>query len=334
MAERAEPGITGPRAAEWYARLEREHDNLRAALGWMRARGDVDSALRLGNALGRFWYKRGYLGEGRSWLESLLSMVTPDWEASNGLLTLRAKVQNWAGWLALMQGDVGSATAHLESSLTLARQARDVRTEAAILNDMGTLAQIQGDLVLAAARHADSLELARRVDDPRARAVAQDNLSFIACFRGDLRTAETLLAEAMEQARHLGDWVLVSQHLSWAGSIARRQGDGTRAWALQRDALAMQWELGVPMLAAETLQHLAATAGASGRGEQAARLFGAGAAQFEEHSLVVHQAWRVDADEVVAAARTALGEEAWQSSYEAGRALSLDEAIAEVLGGT
>jgi predicted ATPase len=50
LAERAEPGLEECGAAGRFALLEREHDNLRAALA-------------------RFWFIRGHYAEGRAWLE-------------------------------------------------------------------------------------------------------------------------------------------------------------------------------------------------------------------------------------------------------------------------
>ena len=73
LAEQAEPRLWGPEDAAWLERLEREHDNLRAALSWALDHEEVDLALRLGAALRWFWNLGGYYGEGRSWLEATLA---------------------------------------------------------------------------------------------------------------------------------------------------------------------------------------------------------------------------------------------------------------------
>src|SRR5262249_45595770 len=61
LAERAEPELKGPRQTSWFQRLERERENLDAALRWAAESGDTEFELRLAVALGRFWWMRGHM---------------------------------------------------------------------------------------------------------------------------------------------------------------------------------------------------------------------------------------------------------------------------------
>src|SRR5215208_7201335 len=73
LAEEAEPRLWESGDKAWFGRLEREHDNIRAALSWTLEYGEAELALRLSGALRWFWRARGYHGEGRRWLERALS---------------------------------------------------------------------------------------------------------------------------------------------------------------------------------------------------------------------------------------------------------------------
>ena len=60
-------------------------------------------SLRLAAALRWFWYARGYLSEGRRWLEGSLSLSDPVATRE------RAWVLNGAGWIAMFQGEFEAA---------------------------------------------------------------------------------------------------------------------------------------------------------------------------------------------------------------------------------
>ncbi|MDQ5851887.1 MAG: adenylate/guanylate cyclase domain-containing protein, partial [Chloroflexota bacterium] len=100
LAEAAAPELQGSRQGAWLEQLEMEHDNLRAALRWSLNRGEVEVGLRLGAALWRLWHMRGYVSEGREWLEKLLPLS----EHSRVSPSVRAQALNAAGVLAQQQG--------------------------------------------------------------------------------------------------------------------------------------------------------------------------------------------------------------------------------------
>jgi predicted ATPase len=74
VAERAEPELLGPEQRTWFDRLERDLDNLRAALDWTAADPErTELGLKLASGLLRFWDARGHLREGRDRLLAMLA---------------------------------------------------------------------------------------------------------------------------------------------------------------------------------------------------------------------------------------------------------------------
>jgi predicted ATPase/DNA-binding SARP family transcriptional activator len=113
LAERAEPELTGADQGAWLARLEAEHDNLRAALDWTTGSGDRSVGLRLAAALGRFWYVRGYLTEG---LDRLLQAAD---RAADGDPQTRARALRAASAIGLLRGDYPLAEELAQRALEL-----------------------------------------------------------------------------------------------------------------------------------------------------------------------------------------------------------------------
>jgi predicted ATPase/Tfp pilus assembly protein PilF len=357
LAETAEPELTGANQAAWLKRLERDHDNLRAALGWALERISPDIALRLGAALWRFWHLRGHLSEGRVWLEralaTALAVPTPP-------ARLRARVCDAAGTLARDQGDYARAQALHEQALVLFHDLVDHQGIADALNNLGTVASEQGDYARAQAQLAEALALCRQLDDQRGEALALNNLGIIAGEQGDYPLSQALLAEALELRRALGDRQsvadtlvelgtiallqndydgaarlseeclalsrelenkhLIADTLVNLGAIALSQGDPDRAAELFAEGLAHCRELGDVRNSAYCLEGLAGAAGAQGRPERAARLWGTAEALRETRGVPLPPAERARYGERIAATRAQLDDHMWVAAWQAGRA--------------
>src|SRR5438132_11241891 len=152
--------------------LELEHDNLRSALSWSLVRSptvplDAEAALRLGGALARFWSVRGFIAEGRAWLDR--AVVTADGSSpplrSAGPSAAHAKVLLGLGWLSAAHGDFDQALTHDQASLALYRQLGDRRGIAGPLLAKAHLADYQGKLSQVRALLLESIEHARAVGD-------------------------------------------------------------------------------------------------------------------------------------------------------------------------
>ena len=127
-----------------FDRLEREHDNVRAALRWVLEGGDLLVGFRLVAALRRFWWRRGYLSEGRRWLVDLLARAdrdpavrdVPEWATALGV----------AGYLAWAQGDYAAALAYHRRAIERWLELGEPRGLAASRGFLGTTLYWMGDL--------------------------------------------------------------------------------------------------------------------------------------------------------------------------------------------
>jgi predicted ATPase/class 3 adenylate cyclase len=346
LAERTAPELIGPEQGRWLTRLEREHDNVRATLGWAHAHREAEIGQRLVSSVARFWAARGYMREGQAWVEQMLALdsgMAPVLEARAGRLNrmagrtrsriaTRARAHFAGGWLASWQENVAAAEVWLNQAATLGREAGDLYTTAYAVDTLGNIAASQGDLELAVVRCAEGLALMREVGDQRGMAVALINLGCHKYFGGDLEQATAYLTESLGRLRELRDSVGIACCLGYLGQIARRRGSFAEAETLTREALALNRERQDPYRSAEFLGLLVNVVAAKGEGEHAARWLGAADVVREELGTPRSRWEQSDMEEAVAEALVGLGEEAWQATYTIGRALSLEEAIAEALG--
>lgn len=343
LVERAEPEMAGPHAEIWLDKLDREPDNLRAALAWTCAGGEAEAGLRLVAAVFRFWVVRGHLREGRAWAERLLALdadrsaragAAPAEMASATSRAIRARALRAAGVLALYQADETAAGAWLEQAVALGRASGDLQTAALALSSLGIVALHRSDLERARAHLEESLTLLRTVGEPHGITSTLINLGVVTFFQGDLERAAAAETEALASARDLGDRDYMATALANLASVALRQDKVAQAEALGREALALYHDLGDPRRCAVGLEGLAGSAGMAGLGERAARLLGAAAAIREALGTPIATHEQAEVEQTTADTRAALGEERWAAEFALGQDLPLEEAIAEALGTT
>jgi predicted ATPase/class 3 adenylate cyclase len=326
LAERAEPRLTGPEQAAWLARLEREHDNLRAALREALATDPAGRAARLADSLWRFWHTRSHFSEGRAWLEAVLR------DAGTRLGDVqRARLLARAGSLARSGGDYGPAVAYLEESLALYRALGDQTGIASVLNGLGIAAYAQGDYARAAALQDENLVLARAGGDQRAIAIALINLGLCRLSQGDADAALALFQESEASFRALREPHGLGAALNNQALIAHERGDLAQACALYHESLAIAHELGNLDSIALNLKGLAGIAAALGQPLQAARLFGAEQALREGLRAPMRPSDRESYERLVAAARNQAEPTDFTAAWEEGRALDPDAAVVEAL---
>jgi predicted ATPase/DNA-binding CsgD family transcriptional regulator len=323
-AEGATQAFLGPTETKvGYALIAAEHDNLRAALGWLTASGAAEASLRLAGALWPFWYRRGHLAEGRRWLDGAFGLpgeVSP---------AVRAAAQLGAAYFAHYSGDDAQAVPLLEAALPLARTGGVAWLAPMVLEHLGTVAEDRGDYERAQPLfEAAAAEFAQLGLEPLL-ALARYHLGIVAFGRGDAAGATTLLEATAAQQRALGDIVRLASTLEVLGLVAAVRGQAERAAGSYAEALALFTEVGTPEGFVKALAGVAALAMARREPDRTARLLGASAAV----RFVIGYAYALPEREVFEAAEraalVALGEPAFIAAWEAGRALPLAQAVTE-----
>ena len=360
VAKSADRHLKGPDQLKWLDRLDAEHDNHRAALGWALDGADPDLGLRLVVELYWVWYLRRPLFEIRAWLAQAL-------ERTPSIATeARARALHQIGFLIGTVGEREMAIATLEEAIrcartvgarateafassnlsnflppargdeivplgkeavSLARESGDRWVLAASLNNLGEAYQEAGDADAAANAYEESYRLLREMGDRSRMALVLGNLAEVAIRRGDLLRARKLASEALELAEALGD----GTHASWAqtalGWVALDEGDQDAAAEYFAAALRRVSDLGSRQYSITVLFGLAGCAAASGDVARAARLETL-AARFEE--ILGHQPSAADGGihrRYIDELRASTDASVWEAGAREGAAMSLDEGI-------
>lgn len=319
IAEEADQYWRRAEEGAWLDRLEREHENLLAALRLARDSQAVALGLRLAGMLGYFWWNRGYYTEGRAWLETFLSLAPVESDqAEDGVeKVVHARALRLLGRILTDQGD---ATARLhtgEEGLALARASGNLGEVCEALHQAGVAIVRDGDLARAEALWSEGLVLAR---DHRQLLIPTflNNLGEVLRRRHDLDSAAAYYAECEQVAEQQGDaggLAVVRQNL---GLIALERGDAVEAARLVRVYLQSSWFRGDRYGVASALESLGAALVALGDHASAGRLLGMSAALWDEIGAVREE--QDIYDKAVAQLRASMGSAAFEAAFVAGRA--------------
>ena len=228
----------GKQQSHWFRRLEERQGNIRLAGRRIVEKGDGSRAVRFGLALWRFW-ERGHIQEGRDWLNAFLRIPALTSPNPN-----RAPLLFAAGRLAYRQADYGSAAAHLEESLSIARNGNDEDFTCAALTQLGHVAYALGNLSVAEQHYSESLAMRRKEGDVRTIAVTLHGLARVQRARGDYAGARELLIERLILSRAAQDAVQITMAMAGLGLIALLEGDLAEADRCYRDSLTRSLEVG------------------------------------------------------------------------------------------
>jgi len=233
--------VRGEQQGEWLRRGRIDHDNFREALRFALKEHHCEQAISIAGGLWWFWYRQGFINEGRSWLAQSLQCApiangeawTP---ASNDSKRRRAIACNGAGSMASEQGDFESAIASFQAAMALYTDLDDPIGTSAVLHNMGLVASGQGNYAQAMRWLEDSLRLEQRTENPQI-ALGTANLGITAYEMGDLPLAKEWLEKAWQLAQEEVDTWAQAFIANGMAEVLRAMGDLERATLLAHESL-------------------------------------------------------------------------------------------------
>jgi non-specific serine/threonine protein kinase len=322
LAEEAGRALRGPSELEWLDRLEMEHQNIRAAIGWY-SRHEPGDALRLAVAMSRFWGVRGHFTEGRGRLKALLGVYL------DGTAT-RVRALNGSASLAIDQGDYQCARDLLGQSIRLSQQLGYRRGEAMAQVYLGR-SLVAGERPAEAGPHVDrALRLLEGLDDPAALATALLYAGLAAHFTGQVEEACARYGRSVELCRAIGFRSVGARSLQMLGHARFDLGDIRGARGAFEEALPTCLELGDRWVIPLVIAGLAGVALHTGRPRRALRLAGVVRGLCEAGQFSMPAVREARLEQLLAPARKQLGSAAAQIMAE-GQGMSLAEAVSYAL---
>lgn len=198
------------------------------------------------------------------------------------------------GMAALWAGDLDGARTLFEESLVAARSLKERQLEAAVLNNLGELDRLSGQDETATEYYTASLRIYQNFGDKAENPRLLHNLGYVALHTGDVTVARARFARSLAESRSMGMHRGIAEGLAGLAAVA----------AHRRTA-----ESGV----------------------QAARLWAVTDAIHTTEGTRIWPADRAERARYEAIARQTLGSKVFEAAYSDGRALAMEQAIAEAL---
>ncbi|ONI91804.1 hypothetical protein ALI22I_06875 [Saccharothrix sp. ALI-22-I] len=328
LVERADADWVSSRQVGWFARLDREHANVQAAVDFCLTRpGELQPAMRMLVALFHFyWWGRGWAREGRLWLARVLDQPGPP-------SVVRAKALLTDGSLGTADGDFEVARQRLADARAIAATVADPSIEAFAHWVDGSFALYSGDLPTAITIFERGLAALPPGHDLPRRLDLLLSYSSASALIGDVDRANACYEESMRITEPAGECFHRSYALWTFGLFAMQQGETRRATELQRESIRLRREVRDLTGLGWSLESLAWTEAAVEPPERVATMLGAADRLWEvmgrplrtyQHMYPLHEKCRRNAQE-------RLGDKRFEAAFERGRAMTVDDAIAFAL---
>ena len=304
--------------AEWSARLDEDHDDLRAALDWL-SENDSDRALELAGALGWFWLSRGLVREGSGRLSAALAASAVTGRA-------RARALTSSGALVARAGDAAAGIAELDAAVAMWRELGDVDELAAALDSLGwPLVYDFNDNTRALEAFEQSLELRRELGDAAGVTRALVGIAQVFVAMGETERAEAIAHDLLDRAA--GD--ARTEHFAYhfLADCALIRGDTEEAGARYRQSLRAAIPLGDVVETSFEVQGVAMSEAGAGNPHRALVLAASVEALWESLGVSLSIGfWNALLERYLAPVGASLGDE-YDAVRAEGRALAFDDAV-------
>jgi predicted ATPase/DNA-binding XRE family transcriptional regulator len=325
LAEQAEPKLVRAGHVLWFQRLAAERGNFRVGMAWAADRGETVMALRYGVALWRYWRHFGEFAEGRRWLDTALAVE------GDAPVSLRAKAVWAAGALAFPQGDHERMAVLASEAYKLALESEDRMDMRNALTSKGLVAMVRAQYQDALPSLREAVAICESLGLSWQLGTSYLNLGTALLHAGFGEEAVATLQKGLRVYRELGDDVFAARASNSMAHAALARGDIGEAARLARDALSSVAEQGEWQGIGDGLQALAAVAAARSDPDRAARLAGAASAVRE---MIAARPGPFDVaipSRFIESSEKAVGAKRWHRSWEAGRAMKIEAAVAYAL---
>jgi predicted ATPase/class 3 adenylate cyclase len=321
LAEEAEPHLTTD--AEWLDRLDAEVDNVRSALDFAAA-GKTQRVLRAAAALHDFWFTRGYVSEGWTRLENALT-ADPEPTAA------RCHALIAASSAGVISGNDVASRAHVDEAVVISSALGDDHLHALARYEDACL--LAGEAKWSAALDVleDVVPALRRFGDWDKAIRANRTRAWMCEELGSKARQWALVEENLEHARAHGHRRIEARSLGALADRAASEGRFGDAHALLSQSCRIDLELGnLPFLSVD-LVRFAYLSARMGRPGVAAQLLSRATALRDEIGYSLESWMTLETEEAFAEVRALLDDAAFDEAWEAGRVLTLDEAVALAL---
>ena len=326
LAEGIEPDLYGgDRQRAAMRLLEREQDNIAAALAFAIEQGKVELAQQFCSTLFLFWGRCDQAEEGLNWLEATMRLggeMSPP---------RRRKLALAKGWLLMRQGAYGRAQTLLEESLALSQDGTDPPTKAFILRTIGENWYLQGEYAQAASSFEAYLDMYRTGGDQEQYAHVLTRLGVILQLQRDESRAESMLSESVTLMRAKGQRTKLFIALAELSDLEGSQGKLIQALEHMREALLIVQEIGyrpaIGPTIALALTECGCYLGRLGAPERAAQIGGAAEALLERRDSVFPDIYYRRYISKLEELKVQAVEAKWADWWAEGRTLSQEQGI-------